>query len=161
MALDNSSLMGFAVLGSMKKAERKRAQTPLVLTLIPGAPATRAAIASVAVGTQARDGLRREKRAAAATVSAVTAILSGEEPASAFAAQPALRDLAPDQLALQLGTAVSDYAVALQQATDMLIEAIGKRQNELFTVDEAAKYVDYLGLLSDETRDSIVNPVVP
>lgn len=174
MAMDTASLMGFAVLGSMKKAERKRAETPLILTLVPGAPATRAAIATVAVGNQARDSLRREKKAASAVITAVGAIAAGQPAATAFAGQAALRDLAPDALAAQF-TAVMDREDDVRAsagstddvkalwhdlglATDMLVEAIGRSKNQLFTTDEAKQYDYYLDLISGEDRDKIVKP---
>lgn len=170
MAIDTASLMGLAMLGSMKKAERTRAEGPLVLTLVPGPPSTRAAIAAVAVGDQARDGLRREGRVAAAVLSAAEAVAAGQDPGVAFAAQPALRDLAPEALATRFdaipvarpGPDVEELPdektllEALAVATEMLIAAIGRTKNLLFTEDEAAKYDDYLELLSPSTRAKIV-----
>lgn len=170
MAIDTASLMGLAMLGSMKKAERARAETPLVLTLVPGPPTTRAAIAAVAVGDQARDGLRREGRVAAAVLTAAEAVAAGQEPSAAFAAQPALRDLSPEVLATrfeaipggrprpQLEDLPEEKRLveALKVATEMLIAAIGRSKNQLFTEDEAAKYDDYLDMLSADTRAKIV-----
>lgn len=191
MAMDTSSLMGFAVLGSMKKAERKRAQTPLVLTMIPGPPSTRAAFATVAVGNQASEGLRREKKVAGAVLGAIEAIVAGLPAATAFAGQAALSDLAPDQLANRFtsivdretgvshgsartgespenpetGAAAVEKAVAearaeaekvLALATTMLIGAIGKPQDQLFTEDEAKPFADYLAQVSAEDRAKIV-----
>jgi hypothetical protein len=176
MAMDTASLMGFAVLGSMKKAERTRAETPLILTLVPGAPTTRAAIATVAVGNQARDSLRREKKVAGAVLGAVEAVAAGQPPATAFAGQPALRDLAPDQLAARLTTSLevgsdvggvgthvpaakeAELRHALGLATEMLVMAIGKSKNQLFTRDEARKFDDYLDLIPGADRDLIVAP---
>lgn len=181
MAMDTSSLMGFAVLGSMKKAERKRAQTPLVLTMIPGPPSTRAAFATVAVGNQASEGLRREKKVAGAVLGAIEAIVAGQPAATAFAGQAALSDLAPDQLASRFtgivdreteeshGSAETgespEKAVAearaeaekvLALATTMLIGAIGRPKDQLFTEDEAKPFADYLAQVSAEDRAKIV-----
>lgn len=197
MAMDTSSLMGFAMLGTMKKAERKRAQTPLVLTMIPGPPSTRAAFATVAVGNQASEGLRREKKVAAAVLGAIEAVAAGQPAATAFAGQAALGDLAPDQLASRLrsildrgteesqgaaGTgetkpdetkaeieaaveAAVEKAVAetraeaqkvLALATTMLIGAIGRPKDQLFTEDEAKPFADYLAQVSAEDRTKIV-----
>lgn len=173
MAID-PALMGVLSLGAMKKAERKRAEEATFLTLVPGPTATRAAFSAIAVGTVARDSLRREKKAAAAVISAIGAVVAGQPPASAFAGQPALRDLAPDALAAQFTAAVdrdddlasssggradsTELRNALSLATAMLIEAIGRTKNLLFTADEAEKYDDFLDLLSTETRDRIVKP---
>ena len=45
---------------------------------------------------------------------------------------------------------------ALGLATEMLIEAIGRTKNQLFTADEAKDFDDYLDLLPGEQRDKIV-----
>lgn len=171
MAID-PTLMGVLSLGAMKKAERKRAEEATFLTLVPGPAATRAAFSAIAVGTVARDGLRREKKAATAVISAIEAIAAGQSATTAFSGQPALRDLAPDVLAAKF-TAVVDrdddltssaagradareLRNALSLATAMLIEAIGRTKNLLFTADEAEEYDDFLDLLSRETRARIV-----
>lgn len=182
MAMDTSSLMGFAVLGSMKKAERKRAQTPLVLTMIPGPPSTRAAFATVAVGNQASEGLRRERKVAGAVLGAIEAIVAGQPAATAFAGQAALSDLAPDQLASRFtgivdreteeshgsvetaetgeteasARAEAEAEKVLALATTMLIGAIGRPKDQLFTEDEAKPFVDYLAQVSAEDRAKIV-----
>jgi hypothetical protein len=174
MAID-PALMGVLSLGAMKKAERKRAEEATILTLVPGPAATRAAFSAIAVGTVARDSLRREKKAAAAVISAIEAVVAGQPAATAFAGQPALRDLAPDALAAQFTAFIDrdddirssaaggsettrELWAALGLATAMLIEAIGRTKNQLFTTDEAEKYDDYLDLLSGEDRDQIVKP---
>lgn len=174
MAID-PALMGVLSLGAMKKAERKRAEEATFLTLVPGPTATRAAFSAIAVGTVARDSLRREKKAAAAVISAIESVVAGQPAATAFAGQPALRDLAPDALAAQFMAVVDrddeirssaagrsettkELWAALGLATAMLIEAIGRTKNQLFTTDEAEKYDDYLDLLSGEDRDQIVKP---
>ena len=176
MATDpNATLIGLIPFVALKKAEAKRAQDA-VLTLVPGSPTTRAALASFAVTNQARDSLRREKKAAAAVISAIEAVVAGQPAATAFAGQPALRDLAPDALAAQFTavvdrddeirssaagrseTTTKELWAALGLATAMLIEAIGRTKNQLFTTDEAEKYDDYLDLLSGEDRDQIVKP---
>ncbi len=179
--MDTASLMGFAMLGSMKKPERKRAESSLVLTLVPGPPATRAAIATMAVSNQARDGFRREMRVASAVVGATEAIAAGESAVAAFAGQSALRDLAPDQLAARFAAAfpvvdpevaptappqvggagpdeltVARLREALHLATEMVVTAIGRTKGSRFSTDEALVYDDYLDLLSGKVRDQIV-----
>ena len=172
------SVLPVISLAAMKKAERRRAQDATFLTLVPGSAATRAAFGAIAVGTVARDSLRREKKAAAAVITAVEAVVGGQTAEAAFAAQPALRDLAPDALAAQF-TAVVDRGddrvaargtsagssvtskelwAALGLATEMLIDAIGRTKNQLFTAEEAEQYDEYLDLLSGEERDKIVKP---
>ncbi|GAB3014018.1 hypothetical protein GCM10011376_08630 [Nocardioides flavus (ex Wang et al. 2016)] len=177
MAID-PNVLPVVSLAAMKKAERKRAEEATFLTLVPGTAATRAAFGALAVGTVAKDSLRRERKAAAAVISALEAIVGGQPATAAFAAQPALRDLAPDTLAAQFTAAVdrddggrTTRAVAgesgestkelwnaLGLATEMLIEAIGRTKNLLFTADEAEPFDDYLDLLPGADRDKIVRP---
>ncbi len=173
MAID-PALMGVLSLSTMKKAERTRAEEGTFLTLVPGPPATRAMFSAFAVGNVARDSLRREKKAATAVLAAVEAIVAGSTATDAFAAQPALRDLAPDVLASRFSDSfgavdggvrpsggsndTKELWTALHLATDMLIEAIGRTKNQLFTSDEAVKYDAYLDLVSGAERDQIVKP---
>jgi hypothetical protein len=179
MAMDTASWMGFAVLGSMKKNERKRAETPLILTMVPGAPATRAAIATVAVGNQARDSVRREGKVAEATAVVVTQAIAGAVPIdAAITAQPALRDLDRTKLAVHVGQVVAPilpiYAagsppvgsstttppvatkVELDKAAEMVVAALGMPKNSKFTDVEAKKYKAFLDKLPQATKDSIV-----
>lgn len=102
-------LFGFAMLMSLKTTERKRAQQPLIMTMLPGPAAQRSAIAAIAVTTQARDGLRRERRVATETVQAVVA--AATDPAGftteSMRKLPALRPIATDALRDSIVAAVS------------------------------------------------------
>lgn len=102
-------LFGFAMLMSLKTPERKRAQQPLIMTMLPGPAAQRSAIAAVAVTTQARDGLRRERRVAHETVQAVVAAAkdAGGFTTESLRNMPALRLIATDALRDSIIAAVS------------------------------------------------------
>ncbi len=186
MATDNNAtLIGLIPFVALKKAEAKRAQDA-VLTLVPGSPTTRAALASFAVTNQARDSLRREKKVAEAMLGVVEGVVAGQTPAVAIASQAALKDLAPDQLAARLtgiieqsdddgspGTgaagdglekaveaataeAQAEAQKVLGLATAMLVEAIGRAKDQLFTEDEAKPFAAYLDHVSAEDRAKIV-----
>lgn len=159
---------------ALDKPAQSRARFPFVMTLLPGAPAQRAAMATVAVGTQARDAVRRERQVASAVVSAAEAIAEGADATTAFAAQPALRDLNPAELATRFDAAFPDddedeeevgaeatteqLQTALQQATGMLVEAIVRQKGQLFTAEQAEQFSEYLALIPDEIRVQIVKP---
>lgn len=188
MATDNNATMlGLIPFVALKKAEAKRAQDA-VLTLVPGSPATRAALASFAVTNQARDSLRREKKVAEAMLGVVEGVVAGQTPAVAVANQAALKDLAPDQLATRLtgiierpgdegegsastgvtaggvektveaatAEAEAEAQKVLDVATKMLVEAIGRAKDQLFTEDEAKPFAAYLAHVSAEDRAKIV-----
>ena len=100
MAMDTASLMGFAVLASMKMAEQK---------LVPGPPATRAAFSAFAVGVVARDSLRREKKAAAAIMSLLPELASGTPLAVALMNSPLLCDLDADEIEEDMRAIWAEY----------------------------------------------------
>ena len=173
----NDNLMGVLPFVAARKPERDRIKNAVFLNLVPGSPAHRAAFSAIALTTVARESVRREKRVAGAVLSAIDAISAGDSAATAFTAQPALRDLSPDDLATRFtdsfgtpgegtGSSVGSSGnndvkalwTALDLATEMLIEAIGRSKGSLFTVDEAREYDDYLDLLSGAKRDEIVKP---
>ena len=93
-----ADLMAFAILASLKQAERDLIQRSLSSTLVPGRPANRAALSAIAVTTVARDSLRRERRTAAAAISAVSAIGQGESAAHVLLNSPTLRELDADEI---------------------------------------------------------------
>jgi hypothetical protein len=185
MATDNTTLIGLIPFVALKKAESRRARDA-VLTLVPGSPTTRAALASFAVTNQARDSLRREKKVAEAMLGVVEGVVAGQTPAVAVANQAALKDLAPDQLATRLTgiiersgeegegsastgetagevekaveAAAAEAQKVLDVATAMLVEAIGRAKDQLFTEDEAKPYEAFLAELPQATRDKIVKP---
>lgn len=175
MAMAPQDLMGFAVFASMRKAERSRAQSPLMMTLLPGAPAQRAALATVAVGIQAKDAVRRETQVVAATLAVVTERARKRTPlAEAIGHQPALRDLATDGLfeGFEKGFEDGDDAreepaeenpgvgrVVLEQAGDMVVAALQKTSKRTFSEEEAREFAEFLSVLPRELQDKIVkNP---
>jgi hypothetical protein len=180
---NNATMLGLIPFVALKKAEAKRAQDA-VLTLVPGSPATRAALASFAVTNQARESLRREKKVADAMLGVVEGVVAGQTPAVAVAGQAALKDLAPDQLATRLTgiieqsrdegegsastgettgevekaveAATAEAQKVLDVATSMLVAAIGRTKDQLFTEDEAKPFAAYLDHVSAEDRAKIV-----
>src|SRR5687767_12991602 len=168
----NDNLMGVLPFVAARKPERDRIKNAAILNLVPGSPANRAAFSAIALTTVARESVRRERRVAGAMLGALEAIRSGDSAATAFTAQPALRDLSPDDLATRFTDSFGaprgsssagsvtdkDLWAALDLATEMLIEAIGRAKGTLFTTDEAEKYDDYLDLVSGDQRDRIVQP---
>lgn len=107
--MDAASLMGFAVLGSIKMAERRRATESLMLSMLPGPPATRAALASVAVTQQARDSVRRERKVAAAIMSLLPELASGTPLAVALMNSPLLCDLDADEIEEDMTAIWAEY----------------------------------------------------
>lgn len=171
-------LFEFAVLASMKSAERQRATTPLVMTMLPGPPAQRSAVAAMAVSTQVKDGLRRERRVAEEVVEAVR--LAAKDP-TGFSTEklrelPALRAVATDSLrdaVLSLTTAASSSALpagtstststspsvvdpkVVEQAAQVAALLVQKKGTKL-TAAEGAKFPEFLHALTQQQRDEII-----
>lgn len=96
----NEWMMPMAALAASNRRTRRRVRDPLLLTLVPGAPAVRSAVAAVAVTQQAEQSLRRERRVAEETAAVVDSAARGTAVDRAALEQvPALRDVASDQLA--------------------------------------------------------------
>lgn len=156
MAMDTGSLMGIALYGSLTAAERRRVGDSLLLTVVPGPPATKAAMSSVAVGMQARDSLRRERRVAAETITAVESVLRGDAtPDAAFAARPELKDLAPAQLAQRLDAAANTTIQKIVDAAALLVQAAINQKNAQ-PVARVAEYEPFLERVSDSQRQAFV-----
>ena len=98
MPASPTDLMAFAILAALKTADRRRAESALLMSMVPGPPARRAALATIAVGTQARDAVRRERKAAAAIISAISRIARGESAAHVLLADPTLCDLDAEEI---------------------------------------------------------------
>lgn len=178
--MTQEQMLGIIPFVAAPKAERQRLGVSAVFPLMGGTASARAALTAVAMTTQVRDGFRREKKVAGAVITALEAVVSGTEPAAAFAGQKALRDLKPEELATRLtdvlsgdrrprspaSKAAGDTAAApdqqdevvraLKLATAMLIEAIRRPKDRLFAPEEAEEYQAYLEMLSPDTRAKIV-----
>lgn len=165
MAIDNSSLMGIALLGSMKRAERKLASTPMMLTLVPGAPAARSALATVAVGSQARDAVRRQNRVVRDTLDVATEIIAdpGTPVKDHLLRHPALKDLTViprfEQFGQEVAVPAGSAAEAdLALAAEMVTAALTMNKGDLFSTQEAAKYQTFLDRLPAAAVAKIVKP---
>lgn len=164
-----TGLFGFAMLASMKPAERRRASTPLVMTMLPGPAAQRSALAAVAVTQQVKDSARRERRIAEDVVSAVD--LAVQDPAGfttdKLRGLPALRDLATDALRdkiLALPPVVAALPAAapapvidpqvVAQAAEV-VALLVKNNGTKLTAAETAKFPDFMAALSPKQRADI------
>lgn len=171
-----NGLLEVAMLASLTSAERQRAQLPLVMTMLPGAPAHRGAVAAMAVTTQARDGLRRERRVASQVVDAVDAAVQnpGNFTTETLRQLPALRAIATDQLRDKIRSvtepaqaaihgaparagapAAAIDPVVLDQAVGVAVALIHKKGSKLAGA-EAERFPDFLKALSQQQRDQIV-----
>lgn len=104
-----TGLFEFAMLASMKAVERKRATTPLVLTMIPGPAATRSMMSALAVTTEVRDGLRRERQVASGVIMAIQSAIDDPDKFTTdkLLSIPALSAIASDDLKNEILTLFS------------------------------------------------------
>jgi hypothetical protein len=101
---DGQMMVPFVALASMDRAARDQALQPLVLTMLPGPPAQKTAVAAVAVTQQAQEAVQNERRVANQVVAAVgeAAEKPDEFDRQALARFPALRRLATDEFVTRI-----------------------------------------------------------
>lgn len=153
-----AGLLEFAVLASMKRAERDRAQLPLVMTMLPGPAAQKGAVAALAVTTQARDGLKRERRVADDVVTAVTDATSGAPPLTVdkLREYPALRSIATDGLAARINE-IPPPSEIVKQAAAMVAAAIAlPKDTKIPEADAQKEFPLLMAVLDDDTVKLLV-----
>lgn len=154
-----TGFFALAMLATMKSDERQRATVPLAMTMLPGPPGQMSAVSAMAVTTQARDGLRRERRVAedvaAGMVKAVH--LAKTDPASLTTDKlreiPALNPIATDLLRNEI-LSLSDPKVA-EQAVWLAVHIANHGGNKP-TLAEAEKwYPELVAALTPAQRGEI------
>lgn len=150
----------FAMLASMKPSERQRATAPLALTMFPGPLAQVSAVSAMAITTQVRDGLRRERRVtedvSAAVVEAVR--LAKKDPTGftteMLRSMPALSSIATDLLRDEI-LSLADPKV-VEQAVYLAVH-IANHGGGKPTAAEAEKwYPELVAALTPAQRGEIV-----
>lgn len=152
-------IIEFTLLATMRRAERSLAQGPLMLTMLPGPPSQKSAVAAVAVGTQARDSVKRQQRVAEAAVEAVTTALttSTDVTAGELEQVPVLKDIVTPSLIDRINAvtpAVSEHLVKL--AGDLAVATLEQAKGDRLTVTEAKPHEEILKLLDDATLAKLV-----
>lgn len=173
--MNTPGLFEFAMLATMRPSERQRATPSLVISMLPGPPVQRSALTAVAVTTQVKDGLRRERRVAGEVVEAVK--LAAQDPAAfttdKLRALPGLRTVATDTLrdsilsltapagAAKAGASAGAAAKPVTAADPRLEQAVAvaafvAEKGRKLTLKEAEKYPDFLLPLAHEQWVQIV-----
>lgn len=162
--MDSASLFPVVMLAGLNSRERRRAQNSLVMTMVPGPAGQRAAFASLAVTTQVKDDLRKERRAVEDTAAGVLRAVrvAVADPARLTTAEllrdPALAAIATDALRDEI-LAAAAAAVAgeegrdevTDQAVDLIAQLVATKGAKISEAD-AKRFGDFLGSLSEEQR---------
>ena len=141
--MDSASLFPVVMLAGLNSRERRRAQNSLVMTMVPGPAGQRAAFASLAVTTQVKDDLRKERRAVEDTAAGVLRAVrvAVADPARLTTAEllrdPALAAIATDALRDEI-LAAAAAAVAgeegrdevTDQAVDLIAQLVATKGRE-------------------------------
>lgn len=152
-------IIEFTLLATMRRAERSLAQVPLMLTMLPGPPSQKSAVAAVAVGTQARDSVKRQQRVAEAAVEAVTSALtsSADVTVGELEQVPVLKDIVTPDLVDRINAvtpAVSEHLVKL--AGELAVATLEQPKGDRLNAAEAKPHEEIINLLDDATRDKLV-----
>lgn len=161
-------MMPVVALSTMSQSARDRAVNPLLLTMVPVAPAMRMPIAAVALTQQAETSVRDERQAVDQTVRAVR--LAATTPGGLSARQierlPALSAADRESLANRINSAVGSIVTpAVDSVVDETFSLIKEVQDKgSASLDDAKLAKDFPTLakhFSKETLTEKLGPMVP
>jgi hypothetical protein len=162
---DGGVFFPLVALASTDRAARRRAIGPVSVTMLPGAPAQKAALDALVVTQEVENGFRRERRVANQMVGAVGAAMDHPETfdRDELTQFPALRPLATDALVASIkGIPAPAQAVdqkVVEQAVAAIKAAIALPKNgKLAKADRTAtKFRALTSLMSDAQKDELFN----
>jgi hypothetical protein len=138
----NEWLMPFAMMVASPRETSRRASEPLVMTMLPGPPAQRAAVAAVAVTQQAESSIRRERVVARTVADAVqeAAATPGGLTRAQLDSSAVLRPIASDALLQRVNDAAFGAQAQLVTETVLLAnQLIATQPGKHITSDEFEK----------------------